>query len=178
MKGALLLFDWRAKGTVGKRRVGSGLLWQGQVLLGVEIHLRGPWGCFCLCPWKSPHSEELSDLGFLPPLTEVALSTCCPVPALDPVLPIYSHGKGNLPFPPILPENVLQHGYESTPKSHVISTQLRLLLEQKWAHGREMCCILWIFLIDLQIRTYFVNLFFSLRAKAIKEDSGTSNRGN
>lgn len=45
-------------------------------------------------------------------------------------------------------------------------------------HMEEMCYILWLFLIDLQIRTFFVNLFFSLRAKAIKEDSSMSNRGN
>lgn len=33
-------------------------------------------------------------------------------------------------------------------------------------------------LIDLQIRTYFVSLFFSLRDRAMKEDSNISNRGN
>lgn len=93
------------------------------MLLGVEIHLRRLWGFVMLLEqgaasaWEDPHSEELSDLGFLPPLTEVALSTCCPVPALDPGLPIYSHGKGTLPFPPTSPKNIHQDGYESTPKA-------------------------------------------------------------
>lgn len=75
------------------------------------MHLRRLWGfatspeqgAACGCAHeKLPHSEALSGLGFFPALTEVPVSTCCPVPALVPGLHTYSHRKGNLPFPPHL----------------------------------------------------------------------------
>lgn len=59
--------------------------------------------------------------GISPYPDRAALSTCCPVPALDPGLSIYSHGKGNLPGPPMSPENMHQDGYESATESHVVS---------------------------------------------------------